>query len=73
MIFSVNILRKSGFGLSYLSAFLLTSIFIVSISFKEDPLYYEKKLSNLIESGVIKKDPDPNIILPPKVIPYSIK
>ena len=72
MIFSVNILRKSGFGLSYLSAFLLTSIFIVSISFKEDPLYYEKKLSNLIESGVIKKDPDPNIILPPKVIPYSI-
>ena len=72
MIFSVNILRKSGFGLSYLSAFLLTSICIVSISFKEDPLYYEKKLSNLIESGVIKKDPDPNIILPPKVIPYSI-
>ena len=72
MIFSVNILRKSGFGLSYLSTFLLTSIFIVSISFKEDPLYYEKKLSNLIESGVIKKDPDPNIILPPKVIPYSI-
>ena len=72
MIFSVNILRKSGFGLSYLSVFLLMSIFIVSISFKEDPLNYENKLSNLIESGIIKKDPDPNIILPPKVIPYSI-
>ena len=72
MIFSVNILKKSWFSLSYLSAFLLTSIFIVSVSFKKDPLFYEKKLSNLIESGVIKKDPDPNIILPPKVIPFSL-
>jgi len=71
MIFSVNILKKSWFRLSYFSAFLLTSIFILSVSFKKDPLYYEKKLSNLIESGAIKKDPDPNIFLPPKVIPFS--
>jgi hypothetical protein len=71
MIFSINILRISEFYRSYFSAFLITSIIIVSISFKEDPLHYEKKLSNLIESGVIKKDPDPNIFVPPKVIPFS--
>ncbi len=71
MIFPINILRILGFYRSYFSAFLITSIIIVSISFKEDPLHYEKKLSNLIESGVIKKDPDPNIFVPPKVIPFS--
>ena len=39
--------------LSYLSAFLFTSIFIVSISFKNDPLFYEKGFSYLIETRQI--------------------
>jgi len=71
MIFSVNILRKSGFGLSYLSAFLLTSIFIVSISFKEDPLFYEKELLHLIETRQIKTELSSGFFIPPKVIPFS--
>ena len=71
MIFSVNILRKSGFGLSYLSAFLLTSIFIVSVSFKKDPLFYEKELLNLIETRQIKTELSSGFFIPPKVIPFS--
>ena len=71
MIFSVKILKKSWFSLSYLSAFLLTSIFILSVSFKKDPLFYEKKLLNLIEKGEIKIDPDSSFFIPPKVIPFS--
>jgi len=71
MIFSVNILRKSGFGLSYLSAFLLTSIFIVSVSFKKDPLFYEKELLHLIETRQIKTELSSSFFIPPKVIPFS--
>ena len=71
MIFSVNILRKSGFGLSYLSAFLLTSIFIVSVSFKKDPLFYEKELLHLIETRQIKTELSSGFFIPPKVIPFS--
>ena len=71
MLFSVNILKKSLFSFSNLSAFTLTSIFILSVSFKKDPLFYEKKLLNLIEKGEIKIDPDSSFFIPPKVIPFS--
>ena len=71
MIFSVNILKKSWFSLSYLSAFLLTSIFIVSVSFKKDPLFYEKELSYLIETRQIKTELSSGFFIPPKVIPFS--
>ena len=71
MIFSVNILKKSWFSLSYLSAFLLTSIFIVSVSFKNDPLFYEKELSYLIETRQIRTELSSGFFIPPKVIPFS--
>ena len=71
MIFSVNILKKSWFSLSYLSAFMLTSIFIVSVSFKKDPLFYEKELLHLIETRQIKTELSSGFFIPPKVIPFS--
>ena len=57
--------------LSYLSAFLLTSIFIVSVSFKNDPLFYEKELSYLIETRKIRTELSSGFFIPPKVIPFS--
>ena len=57
--------------LSYLSAFLLTSIFIVSVSFKKDSLFYEKELSYLIETRQIRTELSSGFFIPPKVIPFS--
>ena len=71
MIFSVNILKKSGFGLSYLYAFLLTSFFIISVSFKKDPQFLEKELLHLIEKRQIKTELGSGFFIPPKVIPFS--
>ena len=64
-------MKKSWFSLSYLSAFLLTSIFIVSVSFKKDPLFYEKELLYLIETRQIKTEQSSGFFIPPKVIPFS--
>ena len=56
--------------LSYLSAFLLMSIFIVSVSFKNDLLFYEKELSYLIETRQIRTELSSGFS-PPKVNPFS--
>ena len=42
------------------------------MSFKKDPLFYEEKLLNMIETGRIKNaKQDSNIFIPPKLIPFS--
>ena len=72
IIFSKYMLRKKGFVFSYFSAFVLISIFIILVSFKKDPLFYEEKLLNMIETGIIKNaKKETNIFIPPKIIPFS--
>jgi len=72
IIFSKYMLRKNGFVFSYFSASVLVSFFIILVSFKKDPLFYEEKLLNMIETGRIKNaKQDSNIFLPPKLIPFS--
>ena len=46
------------------------SIFIVSVSFKNDPLFYEKELSYLIETRQIRTELSSGFS-PPKVNPFS--
>ena len=71
-IFSKYKLSKNGFGFSYFSASVLISIFIILVSFKKDPLFYEEKLLNMIETGRIKNaKQDSRIFMPPKLIPFS--
>ena len=50
---------------------MFTSIFIVSISFKNDPLFYEKGFSYLIETRQITTELSSGFFIPPKVIPFS--
>ena len=72
IIFSKYMLGKKGFVFSYFSAFVLISIFIILVSFKKDPLFYEEKLLNMIETGRIKNaKKETNIFIPPKIIPFS--
>tara|TARA_B100000686_G_scaffold117270_1_gene124472 strand:- start:559 stop:2328 length:1770 start_codon:yes stop_codon:yes gene_type:complete len=72
IIFSKYILRTKGFVFSYFSVFVLISIFIILVSFKKDPLFYEEKLLNMIETGRIKNaKQETNIFYPPKIIPFS--
>jgi len=72
IIFSKYLLRPNRIIFPFSSIFLLTSIFIVLVSFKKDPLFYEEKLLRLIENGRIKNtNHESKIFFPPKIIPFS--